>query len=118
MKPAVTINGTAVQFKSLTIKQAYDLDNMPELTPDLRPLYLAFESDFPLVLLSADCDPALLLEGNEAEIMEAFRKANPFVEKPLYQELRGLKNQIIEKTFSGLSAGLSNADTLEPGTTL
>ncbi|MGE0919426.1 hypothetical protein [Trichlorobacter lovleyi] len=117
MKPTVTINGTAVVFKSLTIRQAYDLDAMPELTDDLRPLYMAFESDFTLVLLSADCEPDLLLEGNEAEIMEAFRKANPFVEKPLFKELRGLKNKIIEKTFSGLSAGSSSEGTLEPGTT-
>lgn len=117
MKQTITINGTTVTFRPLTIKQAYDLDSMPELTPDLRPLYLAFESDFPLVLLSADCEPALLLDGYETEIMEAFRKANPFVEKLLNQEFRGLKNQIIEKTFSGLSAGLSSADTLEPGTT-
>ena len=117
MKPTVTINGTAVVFKSLTIRQAYDLDAMPELTDDLRPLYMAFESDFPLVLLSADCEPSLLLEGNEAEIMEAFRKANPFVEKPLFKELRGLKNQIIEKTFSGLSAEPFSEDTLGPGTT-
>jgi len=117
MKPTVTINGTAVAFKSLTIRQAYNLDAMPELTDDLRPLYMAFESDFALVLLSADCEPALLLEGNEAEIMEAFRKANPFVEKPLYQELRGLKNQIIEKTFSGLSAGSSSADIQDAGIT-
>lgn len=118
MNQTITINDITVTFRSLTIKQAYDLDNMPELTPDLRPLYLAFESDFPLVLLSADCDPAMLLEGNEAEIMEAFRRANPFVGKPLYQELRGLKNQIIEKTFSDLYAGLSSADMQEPGTTL
>lgn len=117
MKTTLQIGETLVTFRPLTIKEVYNADLMPPEAPDMWPLYLAFESEFPLVLLSADCAPELLLDGVESEVLEAFRKANPFVEKPLFKELRGLKNQIIEKTFSGQSAGSYSADIQEPGTT-
>jgi len=117
MKATITINDTLVTFRPLTVREAYDLDAMPDLTEETRPLYLAFESDFPLVLLSVDCAPELLLDGSEAEIMEAFRKANPFVVKPLFVQMRGLKNQIIERSFSGQSPESFSGATPEPGAT-
>lgn len=117
MKPTVIINGTTVTFSSLTIRQAYNLDDQPEMSAEQQQLYLAFESDYPLVLLSAGCEPSLLLDGNEIEILEAFRKANPFVEKPLFKELRAMKNEVIGKHFSARSASLSETAMPEPGIT-
>ena len=90
---------------------------MPPDDPALFPLYLAFESDYPLVILSADCEPLTLLDGVESEIMEAFRKANPFLLKPLQVGLREQKNKTLANLFSGQSADLFNAAMPEPGTT-
>lgn len=100
----ITINDTTVTFRPLTVREVYDADLMPPEDSDLFPLYLALESDYPLVLLSADCDPSLLLDGVESEILEAFRKANPFLLKPLQMALRDQKNKTLAVLFSGLSA--------------
>ena len=113
----ITINDTTVTFRPLTVREVYEADLMPPEEAELFPLYLALESDYPLVLLSADCDPALLLDGVESEILEAFRRANPFLLKPLQMGLREQKNKTLAALFSGLSAVSSNEATQEHGIT-
>lgn len=113
----ITINETTVIFRPLTVREVYDADLMPPNDPALFPLYLALESDYPLVILSADCDPGILLDGVESEILEAFRRANPFLLKPLQMGLREQKNKTLAALFSGLSAVSSNEATQEHGIT-
>lgn len=113
----ITINDTTVTFRPLTVREVYDADLMPPEDPALFPLYLALESDYPLVLLSIDCDPKVLLDGVETEIQEAFRRANPFLQKPLQVAQREQKNKTLAVLFSGLSAALSSVGTPEDGST-
>jgi hypothetical protein len=117
MKQAMTINDTTVTFRPLTIKEIYNADLTPPDDPDQWPLYLAFESEYPLILLSADCEPSLLLDAVETDVQEAFRKANPFMLKPLQVALREQKNKTLASLFSGQFAGLSGLAMPEPGTT-
>lgn len=117
MKTTLQIGETLVTFRPLTIKEVYNADLMPPEDPDMWPLYLAFESEFPLVLLSADCAPELLLDGVESEVLEAFRKANPFLLKPLQMATRDQRNKALASLFSGQSANLFNVATQERGTT-
>lgn len=113
----ITINDTTVTFRPLTVREVYNADLMPPEDPALFPLYLALESDYPLVMLSADCEPAILLDGVESDILEAFRQANPFLLKPLQVGLREQKNKTLAALFSGQFAESSNEDTSEHGTT-
>lgn len=113
----ITINDTMVTFRPLTVREVYEADLMPPEDPALFPLYLALESDYSLVLLSADCEPAVLLDGIESDILEAFRRANPFLLKPLQVALREQKNKTLAALFSGLSAVSSAPDMQDAGTT-
>ena len=117
MKATLTINDTLVTFRPLTVREVYEAELLPPSDVALFPLYLAYESDYPLILKSVDCDPALLLDGVESEVQEAFRKANPFVMKPLQVALREQRNKILASLFSEPSAALSAEAMPTPGAT-
>lgn len=117
MNATITINETLVTFRPLTVREVYEADLMPPNDPALFPLYLTFESDYPLITKSADCAPELLLDAIESDVQEAFRKANPFVMKPLQVALREQKNKTLASLFSEQSANLLEEATPTPGAT-
>jgi len=117
----VTIEDKTVTVRELTIREIYGADLTPPKEPELVPLYFALDMDYPLVIAAADVPAeylAQLCPSDVDRVAEAFRKANPFLEKPLVKQSRERQREILVSSYSALFVtSLRRAMDQEPGTT-
>jgi hypothetical protein len=117
----VTIGDKTVTVRELTIREIYNSDMTPPESPDLIPLYLALDMDYSLVLAAVDLPPGELVALHPSDldrITEAFRKANPFLGKPLVAQSRARQREILVNSYSELFAtSLLQVTDQEPGIT-
>jgi hypothetical protein len=115
----VTVGEKTVNVRELTIREIYHTDMTPPESSDLIPLYLALDVDYSLVLAAVDLSPGELVALHPSDldrITEAFRKANPFLEKPLVAQSRARQREILVSSYSELFAmSLQQATAPESG---
>ncbi|HOI16949.1 MAG TPA: hypothetical protein PK036_11475 [Geobacteraceae bacterium] len=121
LSETVTIGDSKITVRELTVREIYGADMSPPESQDLIPLYLALDVDYALVLAAVDAVPGELVDLHPSDldrITEAFRKANPFLEKPLVAQSRARQREILVNSYSELfAASLRLATDPEPGNT-
>jgi hypothetical protein len=121
LNETVTIGEKTVTVSELTIREIYDTDMTPPESSDLIPLYLALDVDYSLVLAAVDLSPGELVALHPSDldrITEAFRKANPFLAKPLVAQSRARQREILVSSYSELFViSLQQATAPESGIT-
>lgn len=107
LQEIVNIEGKDITVRELTIREIYAADLTPPKEPRLVPLYFALDMDYPLVVAAVKMPPEELAELCPSDIdrvAEAFRKANPFLEKPLVKQSRERQREILVNSYSALFA--------------
>lgn len=118
---SVTIGDQKITVRELTVREIYDADMAPPESQAMIPLYLALDIDYALVLAAVDVPPGEMVDLHPSDldrITEAFRKANPFLEKPLVAQSRARQREILVHSYSELFAmSLQQATDPESGIT-
>jgi hypothetical protein len=121
LKEVVKIGEKEVTVQELTVREIYDADVSPPKDKSLIPLYMALGLDYPLVLAATGMPPEELIgiyPSDLDRITEAFRKANPFLEKPMVKEGREHQAKMLVNSYSELFAvSLQQAMDQVSGTT-
>jgi hypothetical protein len=121
LSETVTIGDRKITVRELTVREIYAADMSPPESQDLIPLYLALDVDYALVLAAVDVAAGKLVDLHPSDldrVTEAFRKANPFLEKPLVAQSRARQREILVNSYSELfAASLRRATVPEPGIT-
>lgn len=117
----VTIGELKITVRELTVREIYGADMAPPESQAMIPLYLAMDIDYALVLAAVDVPPGEMVDLHPSDldrITEAFRKANPFLEKPLVAQSRARQRESLVNSYSELfAASLRLATEPEPGIT-
>ena len=119
MTESIQLGDKKITIRELTIKEVYNADFQPPTNPALVPLWLALDVDYPLIVAAIDVPPEDLAEMFPSDLdrlTEAFRKANPFLEKPLMRQSREKQREVLMSCYSALFvASLQQATAPEPG---